>query len=143
MDILEELRRVIRLEARALTHLEESLSTRFEEAVRMLKACEGIGILKGLFHWTEKYRMSRAVSITPSSRFRECIPPRSGEPVTGPFPACPHRVSASGSWAEFPPPCTLPPFPNISKTHNPTPKQAIDFSGGLAYAFWELKLKSY
>ena len=86
MDILEELRRVIRLEARALTHLEESLSTRFEEAVRMLKACEGIGILKGLFHWTEKYRMSRAVSIAP---IRKCIPPRSGEPVTEARPGLP------------------------------------------------------
>ena len=48
MDILEELRRVIRLEARALTHLEESLSTRFEEAVRMLEACQGKVILMGV-----------------------------------------------------------------------------------------------
>ncbi len=86
MDILEELRQVIRLEARALTHLEESLSTRFEEAVRMLKACEGIGILKGLFHWTEKYRMSRAVSIAPS---RECIPHLSGEQATEALPGLP------------------------------------------------------
>jgi arabinose-5-phosphate isomerase len=48
MDILEELRRVIRLEARALTHLEESLSSRFEEAVRMLQACQGKVILMGV-----------------------------------------------------------------------------------------------
>lgn len=48
MDILEELRRVIRLEARALTHLEESLNSRFEEAVRMLQACEGKVILLGV-----------------------------------------------------------------------------------------------
>ncbi len=48
MDILEELRRVIRLEARALTHLEESLSSRFEDAVRMLQACEGKVILLGV-----------------------------------------------------------------------------------------------
>ena len=92
MDILEELRQVIRLEARALTHLEESLSTRFEEAVRMLKACEGIGILKGLFHWTEKYRMSSAVSITPS---RESIPPRAGEQVTDALPCLPPLCSRS------------------------------------------------
>jgi len=92
VDILEELRRVIRLEARALTHLEESLSTRFEEAVRMLKACEGIGLLKGLFHWTEKYRRRRAVSITP---IRDCIPPLSGEQVTASLPG-------------WPPPCNRP-----------------------------------
>ena len=48
MDILEELRRVIRLEARALTHLEESLNSRFEEAVRMLQACQGKVILMGV-----------------------------------------------------------------------------------------------
>lgn len=48
MDILEELRRVIRLEARALTHLEESLNVRFEEAVRMLQACQGKVILMGV-----------------------------------------------------------------------------------------------
>jgi arabinose-5-phosphate isomerase len=48
MDILEELRRVIRLEARALTHLEESLNSRFEEAVRMLQACHGKVILMGV-----------------------------------------------------------------------------------------------
>jgi len=48
VDILEELRRVIRLEARALTHLEESLSARFEDAVRMLQACEGKVILLGV-----------------------------------------------------------------------------------------------
>jgi len=48
VDILEELRRVIRLEARALTHLEESLSSRFEDAVRMLQACEGKVILLGV-----------------------------------------------------------------------------------------------
>ena len=48
MDILEELRRVIRLEAMALTHLEESLNARFEEAVRMLQACQGKVILMGV-----------------------------------------------------------------------------------------------
>ena len=48
MDILEELRRVIRLEAKALNHLEESLSSRFEEAVRMLQACQGKVILMGV-----------------------------------------------------------------------------------------------
>ncbi|MDH3771201.1 MAG: KpsF/GutQ family sugar-phosphate isomerase, partial [Nitrospirota bacterium] len=48
MDILEELRRVIRLEAMALTHLEESLSSRFEETVRMLQACQGKVILMGV-----------------------------------------------------------------------------------------------
>ncbi len=48
MDILEELRRVIRLEARALTHMEESLNSRFEEAVRMLQACQGKVILMGV-----------------------------------------------------------------------------------------------
>jgi arabinose-5-phosphate isomerase len=48
VDILEELRRVIRLEAMALTHLEESLSSRFEEAVRMLQACQGKVILMGV-----------------------------------------------------------------------------------------------
>jgi arabinose-5-phosphate isomerase len=48
VDILEELRRVIRLEAKALNHLEESLSSRFEEAVRMLQACQGKVILMGV-----------------------------------------------------------------------------------------------
>jgi arabinose-5-phosphate isomerase len=48
MDILAELRRVIRLEARALTQLEESLNARFEEAVRMLQACQGKVILMGV-----------------------------------------------------------------------------------------------
>ncbi len=86
MDILEELRRVIRLEARALTHLEESLSTRFEEAVRMLKACEGIGILKGLFHWTEKYQRNSGGSITP---IRECLPQLSGELLAEARPGLP------------------------------------------------------
>jgi arabinose-5-phosphate isomerase len=48
MDILNELRRVIRLEAKTLTHLEESLTPRFEEAVRMLQACQGKVILMGV-----------------------------------------------------------------------------------------------
>ena len=40
--------KIIRLEARALSHLEESLSSRFEEAVRMLQACQGKVILMGV-----------------------------------------------------------------------------------------------
>jgi arabinose-5-phosphate isomerase len=48
MDILNELRRVIRLEAKTLTHLEESLTPQFEEAVRMLQACQGKVILMGV-----------------------------------------------------------------------------------------------
>ena len=48
MDIIEELRRVIQLEAKALVHLEESLNSRFEEAVRMLQACQGKVILMGV-----------------------------------------------------------------------------------------------
>ena len=48
MDILEEIRRVIRLEAQALTHLEESVSSQFEDAVRMLQACQGKVILMGV-----------------------------------------------------------------------------------------------
>ena len=48
MDILEELRRVIRLEAKALTLLEGSLTSRFEEAVKMLQACQGKVILMGV-----------------------------------------------------------------------------------------------
>ncbi len=48
MDILSELRRVIQLEARALAHLDESLTPRFEEAVRMLQACRGKVILLGV-----------------------------------------------------------------------------------------------
>jgi arabinose-5-phosphate isomerase len=48
VDILEELRRVIRLEAKALLHLEESLNAQFEEAVRMLQACQGKVILMGV-----------------------------------------------------------------------------------------------
>lgn len=48
MDILEELRRVIRLEAKILTHLEESLGSPFVEAVRMLQACQGKVILMGV-----------------------------------------------------------------------------------------------
>ena len=48
MDILEELRRVVGLEAKALTQLEESLDVRFEEAVRMLQACQGKVILMGV-----------------------------------------------------------------------------------------------
>jgi arabinose-5-phosphate isomerase len=48
MDILKELRRVIRLEAQAIAHLEESLGPLFEEAVRMLQACKGKVILTGV-----------------------------------------------------------------------------------------------
>ncbi len=48
MDILNELRRVIRLEAKTLTHLEESLTPQFEEAVKMLQACQGKVILMGV-----------------------------------------------------------------------------------------------
>jgi arabinose-5-phosphate isomerase len=48
MDILTELRRVIRLEAQALAHLEEGLGPPFEEAVRMLQACKGKIILTGV-----------------------------------------------------------------------------------------------
>ena len=48
MDILNELRRVIRLEAKTLAHLEESLTPKFEEAVKMLQACQGKVILMGV-----------------------------------------------------------------------------------------------
>ena len=48
MDILNELRRVIQLEAKTLTHLEESLTPQFEEAVKMLQACQGKVILMGV-----------------------------------------------------------------------------------------------
>ncbi len=48
MDILKEIRRVIRLEAQTLTHLEESVTPEFEEAVRMLQACQGKVILMGV-----------------------------------------------------------------------------------------------
>ncbi len=48
MNILEELRRVIQLEARAIAQLEESLGPPFEEAVRMLQACKGKVILTGV-----------------------------------------------------------------------------------------------
>ena len=48
MDILQELRRVIRLEAQTLAHLEESVTPQFEEAVRMLQACQGKVILMGV-----------------------------------------------------------------------------------------------
>jgi arabinose-5-phosphate isomerase len=48
VDILNELRRVIRLEAKTLTHLEESLTPQFEEAVKMLQACQGKVILMGV-----------------------------------------------------------------------------------------------
>jgi arabinose-5-phosphate isomerase len=48
MDILNELRRVIRLEAKTLTHLAESLTPQFEEAVRMLQSCPGKVILMGV-----------------------------------------------------------------------------------------------
>jgi len=48
VDILNELRRVIRLEAKTLTHLEESLTPQFEEAVKMLQGCQGKVILMGV-----------------------------------------------------------------------------------------------
>ena len=48
MDILNELRRVIQLEGKTLTHLEESLTPQFEEAVKMLQACLGKVILMGV-----------------------------------------------------------------------------------------------
>ena len=48
MDILNELRRVILLEAKTLTHLEKSLTPQFEEAVKMLQACLGKVILMGV-----------------------------------------------------------------------------------------------
>ncbi len=48
MDIVNELRRVIRLEAQTLRDLEESLTTHFEEAVRMLQRCQGKVILMGV-----------------------------------------------------------------------------------------------
>jgi arabinose-5-phosphate isomerase len=48
LNILEELRRVIQLEARAIAQLEESLGPPFEEAVRMLQACKGKVILTGV-----------------------------------------------------------------------------------------------
>ena len=48
MDILHELRRVIQLEAKTLTHLERHLTPQFEEAVKMLQACQGKVILLGV-----------------------------------------------------------------------------------------------
>ena len=48
MDILSELRRVIRLESQTLTHLEQGLTPRFAEAVRMLQTCQGKVILLGV-----------------------------------------------------------------------------------------------
>ena len=48
MDILEELRRVIRLEGEAIAQLEQSLGAPFVEAVQMLQACEGKIILTGV-----------------------------------------------------------------------------------------------
>lgn len=48
MDILEEIRRVIRLEALAITHLEKSVGPPVEEAVRLLQACKGKIILTGV-----------------------------------------------------------------------------------------------
>ena len=48
MNILNELRRVIRLEAKTLTHLEESLTPQFEEAIKMLQTCQGKVILMGV-----------------------------------------------------------------------------------------------
>ncbi|MEE8126819.1 MAG: KpsF/GutQ family sugar-phosphate isomerase [Nitrospirales bacterium] len=48
MEILEELRRVIRLEAQAILHLEDCLGPPFEEAVSMLQACKGKVIVTGV-----------------------------------------------------------------------------------------------
>lgn len=48
MDILNELRRVILLEAKTLHDLEGSLTSPFEEAVKMLQACQGKVILMGV-----------------------------------------------------------------------------------------------
>ncbi len=48
MDILAELRRVIHLEAQALADLQESVNSQFEDAVRMLQACQGKVILMGV-----------------------------------------------------------------------------------------------
>ena len=48
MDILKELRRVIRLEAETLGHLEESLGADFELAVNTLQSCQGKIILTGV-----------------------------------------------------------------------------------------------
>ncbi len=48
MNILNELRRVIRLEAQTLHDLDNSLTPQFEEAVKMLQACPGKVILMGV-----------------------------------------------------------------------------------------------
>lgn len=48
LDILEELRRVIRLEKQAIAHLEEGLGLPFAEAVLMLQACSGKIIVTGV-----------------------------------------------------------------------------------------------
>lgn len=48
LDILEELRRVIRLEGQAVVDLEQSLGPPFVEAVQMLHACQGKVILTGV-----------------------------------------------------------------------------------------------
>ncbi len=48
MDILKELRRVIRLEAETLGHLEASLGANFEVAVDMLQSCQGKIVLTGV-----------------------------------------------------------------------------------------------
>jgi len=48
VEILEELRRVIRLEAQAILHLEDCLGPPFEEAVSMLQACKGKVIVTGV-----------------------------------------------------------------------------------------------
>ncbi len=48
MDILNELRRVIRLESKTLADLEKTLTPQFEEAVKMLQACQGKVILMGV-----------------------------------------------------------------------------------------------
>ncbi len=39
--------------------------------------------------------------------------------TAAPVPAYPRRVAAPGSWAEFPPPCTLPTFRYPSLHHGP------------------------
>ena len=48
MEILEELRRVIRLEAKAISELEDCLGPSFEEAVKMLQGCRGRVIVTGV-----------------------------------------------------------------------------------------------
>lgn len=48
MDILEELRRVIDLESKAIAGLRSNLGHDFEEAIRLLHACQGNVILTGV-----------------------------------------------------------------------------------------------